>query len=151
MDCSPPGSSVHRISQARILERVAIFLLGGNLPDPGIEPESSASPTLAGGFFSTEIPGKPLLFPCMWIKAAEARMWGSDPKSSGWNLLHGREWDLEDTVRCLPVIRKGTLMKGVRVCYVDITARGITEWKGRQRINSFPLAYGLMTTSSYIH
>ena len=25
MDCSPPGSSVHRISQARILERVAIF------------------------------------------------------------------------------------------------------------------------------
>jgi len=24
MDCSPPGSSVHRISQARILEWVAI-------------------------------------------------------------------------------------------------------------------------------
>ena len=27
MDCSPPGSSVHGTSQARILERVAIFLL----------------------------------------------------------------------------------------------------------------------------
>ena len=27
MDCSPPGSSVHGIFQARILERVAIFLL----------------------------------------------------------------------------------------------------------------------------
>ena len=67
------------------------------------------------------------------------------------NLLHGWEWDLGDTVGCLSVIRKGTLMKGIRVCYVDITARGITEWKGRQRINSFPFAYGLMTTSSYIH
>ena len=26
-DCSPPGSSVHRIFQARILEQVAVFLL----------------------------------------------------------------------------------------------------------------------------
>ena len=25
----------------------------GDLPDPGIKPESSASPTLAGGFFSS--------------------------------------------------------------------------------------------------
>ena len=40
MDCSPPGSSVHGIFQARILEWVAIF--PGNLPDPGIEPRSSA-------------------------------------------------------------------------------------------------------------
>ena len=29
----------------------------GDLPDPGIEP---ISPTLAGGFFTTEPPGKPL-------------------------------------------------------------------------------------------
>ena len=27
IDCSPPGSSVHRIHQARILEYIAIFLL----------------------------------------------------------------------------------------------------------------------------
>ena len=31
----------------------------GYLPDPGIEP-TSASPALAGGFFTTELPGKPL-------------------------------------------------------------------------------------------
>ena len=30
MDCSPPGSSVHGISQARILEWVAIFFSGGS-------------------------------------------------------------------------------------------------------------------------
>ena len=32
MDCSPPGSSVHWISQARILERVVIFFLQGIFP-----------------------------------------------------------------------------------------------------------------------
>ena len=41
MDCSPPGYSVHGISQARILERVAISF-PGDLPDPGIEPRSPA-------------------------------------------------------------------------------------------------------------
>ena len=41
MDCSPPGSSVHGISWARILEWVAIPS-PGDLPNPGIEPMSSA-------------------------------------------------------------------------------------------------------------
>ena len=31
-----------------------------DLPDPGIEPGSLISPALAGGFFTTEPPGKPL-------------------------------------------------------------------------------------------
>ena len=29
------------------------------LPDPGIEPTSPVSPALPGGFFNTELPGKP--------------------------------------------------------------------------------------------
>ena len=32
--------------------------LPGDLPDPGVEPVSPASPALAGGFFTTEPPGK---------------------------------------------------------------------------------------------
>ena len=36
MDCSPPGSSVHGILQARILAWVAMPS-SGDLPDPGIE------------------------------------------------------------------------------------------------------------------
>ena len=32
----------------------------GDLPNPGMKPESSVAPTLAGGFFTTEAPGKPL-------------------------------------------------------------------------------------------
>ncbi|CAI9174389.1 unnamed protein product [Rangifer tarandus platyrhynchus] len=47
MDCSLPGYSVHGISLARILERVAISF-SGDLPNPGMEPES---PALAGRLF----------------------------------------------------------------------------------------------------
>ena len=54
MDCGLPDSSVHGILQARILEWVAISF---SFPDPGIEPTSLA---LAGGFFTTEPPGKPM-------------------------------------------------------------------------------------------
>ena len=32
----------------------------GDLPDPGMEPESPASPSLASRFFTTEPHGKPL-------------------------------------------------------------------------------------------
>ena len=60
MDCSPSGSSVHGIFQARILEWVAISFSRG-LPDPGIEPASPESSALAGGFFTTEPPGKPCI------------------------------------------------------------------------------------------
>ena len=51
------GPLIHGISQARILEQVAIFS-PGNLPDPGIK---STFPALAGRFFTTEPPGKPLV------------------------------------------------------------------------------------------
>ena len=41
MDHSPPGSSVHEIFQARILEWLP-FPSPGDLPNPGIEPGSLA-------------------------------------------------------------------------------------------------------------
>ena len=55
-DCPPPGSSVHGIFQARILESVAISSSKGNLPNPGIKP---VSPELQAGSLSAEPPGKP--------------------------------------------------------------------------------------------
>ena len=45
MDCSPPGSSVRGISQSRILGGLP-FPPPGDLPDPGMEPVSPASPAL---------------------------------------------------------------------------------------------------------
>ena len=55
MDCSPPGSSVHGISQARVPELVAISF-SRDLPNLGIEPRS---PALQADALSSEPPGKP--------------------------------------------------------------------------------------------
>jgi len=52
--CSLPGSSVHGILQAKILEWVAIS--SGNLPDPGIK---TWSPAFQGDSLPFEPPGKP--------------------------------------------------------------------------------------------
>ena len=54
MDCSPPGSSVHEIFQARIMEWVAFPSLG-DLPNPEIEPRS---PALQVDSLPSEPPGK---------------------------------------------------------------------------------------------
>ena len=92
VDCSLPGSSVHGIFQARVLEWNVIafsrtvayqtplsmgltrqeswsglpFPFPGDLLDPGVEP---ASPALAGRLFTTEPPGEPevfcILLPCL--------------------------------------------------------------------------------------
>ena len=58
MDCSPPGSSVHGILPVRILEGLP-FPTPRDLPNPGMEPVSLASPALAGGCFITVLHGKP--------------------------------------------------------------------------------------------
>ena len=50
---SNSGSSVHRSFQARILEQVAHISSLGDLPNPGIELTSLASPALADRLFTT--------------------------------------------------------------------------------------------------
>ena len=55
MDGGPPGSSVHGILQARILQWVP-FSSPGDLPDLGVEPES---PALQADSLAAEPPGKP--------------------------------------------------------------------------------------------
>ena len=69
MGCGPPGSSVHGILQARILEWVAMPS-SGESSDPGIDPLSLTFPALAVEFFfilfyflplmpHTNLPGSP--------------------------------------------------------------------------------------------
>ena len=59
MDYRPPGSSVHGILQARVLEWVAIPSFRGSPHPgmepkfPGVEPKSLISPAWASGFFTT--------------------------------------------------------------------------------------------------
>ena len=52
MDCSPPGSPVHGISQARILELVAISFSRGSSQGLNLH---LMSPALAGRSFTTQI------------------------------------------------------------------------------------------------
>ena len=52
-ECSPPGSSVHRISRQEYWSELP-FPTPGVLPDTGIELVSLVSPT--GGFFTTGAP-----------------------------------------------------------------------------------------------
>ena len=70
MDCSPPGSSVHGISQENILEWVVKSFTRG-FPDPGIEP---VSPALADGSFTAETPRKPQN---LLVLAVEGLLWKS--------------------------------------------------------------------------
>ena len=56
MDFSPPGSSAREISQARILEWIAI-LFSGDLPDPEMEP---GSPALQADSLPSEPPNWPM-------------------------------------------------------------------------------------------
>ena len=63
MDCSLPGSSVHGVSKARILEWIAISSSRGS-SHPGIKPRSSE---WAGSFFTTKLPGKPIYLYSLYI------------------------------------------------------------------------------------
>ena len=56
IDCSPPGFLSMRFPKQEYWKGLP-FPSPGDLPDPGIEP---VSPALAGGFFTTVLPGKPV-------------------------------------------------------------------------------------------
>ena len=92
MDSSPPGVSVLGISQARILEWVAISFSRGSSP-PRDQTQVSC---IAGGFFTTEPPGKPKIQCPEWNKRALSRCefwvlflaWGQNStRGSGENFL----------------------------------------------------------------
>jgi len=56
VDCSPPGSSIHGILQARILEWLP-FPSPGDLHNPGVKPRS---PALQADALTSEPPWKPI-------------------------------------------------------------------------------------------
>ena len=62
-----------------------LFPHPGDLPDPAIEPASSASPALASGFFTTEPPGLP-----WWLSSKEFACNAGDTEDLGSILEAGR-------------------------------------------------------------
>ena len=86
MDCNPPGSSVHGISQARMLEWIAVSF-SREFPDPGlghVSPAGQADP----------LPLSHLGSPNRSSGESKAREWRSAPQSSkqtvGFLLHQGR-------------------------------------------------------------
>ena len=74
MDCRPPGSSVHEVSQARVLEWVAVAFSRGS----SWSRDQTQVSYLAGRFFTTESPGTPIIqesFP-------EGKNWTRDQKET---------------------------------------------------------------------
>ena len=75
MDCSPPGSSVHGILQARILEWVAITI-SRDLPNPGTEPRSPALQvdSLLSLFSSVQSLSRAQLFVTPWTAVCQVSL-----------------------------------------------------------------------------
>ena len=103
LDYSQPGSSLHGIFQARMLEQVAIAYSRGSSRSRNLnEPMSPASPALAGGCFTSGPPGKPLFPhpPCVRSRCLRS-VWGpkklpvkhmSRVASSAWNATVCFQW-----------------------------------------------------------
>ena len=79
MDCILPGSSVHRILQARILQWVAISFSWGS---SRCRDWTNIS-CITGGFFTTEPPGNPSTYSLPWI------FWKKHPPVSHTNVPSG--------------------------------------------------------------
>ena len=94
VDCSPPGSSVHSILQARILQRVATASSSGS-SQPRDRTRISYGSHVAGGFFTAEPLAKPLREECAQGKEedSDGRRQGLRIKGKGCRLNTGQVMD----------------------------------------------------------
>ena len=132
MDYSPPGSSVHGILQARILQWVACPP-SGDLPNPGIKPVSLKSPTFVGRFFTTVLSGKPRILQKDLWKAPSLQV----PKiitSRKNNLLFGTDLEKSLTgqfaVCCIHLCYCVSVMKEIMVSYRGSAKLGPSKPEG---------------------
>ena len=96
MDCSPPGFSIHGISQQEYWNGLPFPTPGGH-PNQGIEPTFLASPAFADRVFTTEPSRKPHIWK---IESIKSTMWVvrhrtlDDPEAfelrvlEGWSYIH---------------------------------------------------------------
>ena len=85
VDCKPPGSSLSMEFSRQEYWSGLPFPTPGHLLDPRVEPMSSTSPVLTGGFFTTELPGKPSSL--LWVLPKKfCKSSFLFPTCLGWNL-----------------------------------------------------------------
>ena len=83
--CDPMDYVVHGILQARVLEWVALSLLQGNRPNPGIEPRS---PSLQADSLPAEPQEK---LKNTGVGSLSCHQWLLPTQESNWGLLHCRQ------------------------------------------------------------
>ena len=104
MDCSPPGTGVHGILQARILEWVVIpFSRGSFQPTDRTNP---GSPTMQADYLPSEPPGKPSYTP---VKKNDNII--NKLKSGLFFPLSLAAWD---TCDCVPIVQMVQKEAGTR-------------------------------------
>ena len=130
MDCSPPGTSVPGISQARKLEWVAISC-SGDLPDPEIEPTSAAFSCIDSWILFhgatreapvnyivvvVQSPSHVWLFAAPWTAAGQASL----SFDISWSLLKHLSTELvipsNHLILCCPVLLLPSIFPSIRVC-----------------------------------
>ena len=97
LDCSPPGSSVHGILQARILGWVAIPVSRGT----SWPKNQTQVPFIAGGFFTIWASRDAVDWLCPSINASLAmndQLWKLEARSQLWNSTH-LTWTLMEQKR----------------------------------------------------
>ena len=67
IDCSLPGSSVHKIFQTKLLEWVTVPSCRGSF-QPKDQTHVSRTSFIVGSFFTAKPPGKPMCFLAGWKK-----------------------------------------------------------------------------------
>ena len=119
VDCSLPGSSVHGILQARILKWVAMPS-PGDLPDPGIEPETPVAPALQADSLPLSHQGSPDTTYQTSIVTFVSRR---DKKTSNTFLIYG-------------LLIEGLPLVGSHACFTNLfllkyfrSRKGRLEWK----------------------
>ena len=119
MDCVPPGSSDHGISQARILKWVAISFSRGS-SHPGIEP---VSPAWLADSLPLSQPGNPMVMSKihLWDKIkydrTQARQSYSDSRTPTvcWAQCSGRkEMSVEESTACFQLLLSYWPLKAMR-------------------------------------
>ena len=149
MDYSPPGSSVHGISQARILEWVAISFSRGFSQ----RRDWTQVSCIAGGFFTTEPRGKPVemipLVSCgeciVHLKVISDGCQGSQifshqlPWITGWGLLLDCEFSDSSGLPSVWFISPGPVKSPQARSYKVCRQQPLT-CKGRQTVGRIPPA-----------
>ena len=150
MDYSPPGSSIHGISQERLLDWDAISP-PEDPPHPGVEPVSLA---LAGRFFTTEPPGEPWCHqnPEFWatvlswlccvnkiLFSSVCLLW-----QGSWNYNENfKDWIFFNMVYWVMFALKGTKLSTLMVFFVcwSFWAKNTQDSKVQEETLTFPTNY----------